>query len=170
LPRGANAAHPGLLTALAGSAYFFVWTLFGAIAFLVGTTLSALEMQLPSLARAVPGAVAAVIMIAGALQFSAWKAHCLTCCRKLPACCDAVIDVRTAWRCGVRLGMHCVQCCFGMTLMLLVVGVMDLRAMAVLTAAISAERLAPAGQRVARFTGAVMLASGVVLAARAVLA
>ena len=36
---------------------------------------------------------------------------------------------------------------------LLAVGVMDLRAMAVVTAAITVERLAPAGERVARVIG-----------------
>lgn len=171
LAASATAANAGLLILLMGSAYFLVWTLFGVIAFLAGTTLASLEMQLPLLARAVPAAIGAVVMIAGALQFSAWKAQRLACCRRLPACCDAVaVDARSAWHCGVRLGMHCVQCCFGLTLILLVIGVMDLRAMAVVTAAISAERLAPAGQRVARFTGAAMLVAGVVLTARALIA
>jgi hypothetical protein len=36
---------------------------------------------------------------------------------------------------------------------LLVIGVMDLRAMAVATAAITVERLAPDGERVVRATG-----------------
>jgi predicted metal-binding membrane protein len=51
--------------------------------------------------------------------------------------------------------------------MLLVIGVMDLRAMAVVTAAITAERLAPAGARVARAIGAVVVAAGLLLTARA---
>jgi predicted metal-binding membrane protein len=44
---------------------------------------------------------------------------------------------------------------------------MDLRAMVVVAAAITAERLAPAGERVARLTGAVFVGAGVVLIARA---
>jgi hypothetical protein len=40
---------------------------------------------------------------------------------------------------------------------LLVVGVMDLRAMATVAAAITLERLAPAGERVARAIGAVSI-------------
>jgi predicted metal-binding membrane protein len=108
------------------------------------------------------------VLIGGALQFSTWKAHRLACCRAVPVCCDGPLaNARSAWRQGTRLGVHCVHCCFGLTMVLLVIGVMDLRAMAVLTAAISAERLAPAGQRVARVTGAAMLAVGVVLIARA---
>jgi len=50
---------------------------------------------------------------------------------------------------------------------LLGLGVMNLRAMAVVAAAITFERLAPAGERVARATGAVALGAGLVLIARA---
>jgi len=45
--------------------------------------------------------------------------------------------------------------------------VMDLRAMAVVTAAITAERLAPAGERVARTIGIVVVGVGLLLIARA---
>jgi predicted metal-binding membrane protein len=45
--------------------------------------------------------------------------------------------------------------------------VMDLRVMAAVTAAITVERLAPAGERVARATGAVAVGTGLFLIARA---
>jgi predicted metal-binding membrane protein len=51
--------------------------------------------------------------------------------------------------------------------MLLAFGIMDVRAMAVVTAAITAERLAPSGERVARATGALAVAGGLMLIARA---
>ena len=51
---------------------------------------------------------------------------------------------------------------------LLVIGVMDLRAMAVVTAAITVERLAPAGEPVARVNGAFAVGAGLLLIARAV--
>jgi len=50
---------------------------------------------------------------------------------------------------------------------LLVIGIMDLRAMAVVAAAITVERLAPAGERVARATGMVAVGAGLLLIARA---
>jgi predicted metal-binding membrane protein len=50
---------------------------------------------------------------------------------------------------------------------LLVIGVMDLRAMAVVAAAITVEHLAPAGQRVARAIGAAVVGVGLFLIARA---
>jgi predicted metal-binding membrane protein len=40
---------------------------------------------------------------------------------------------------------------------------MDLRAMALVTAAISVERLAPSGPRVARLIGVVLVAAGLLL-------
>jgi predicted metal-binding membrane protein len=153
--------HIDVLTTLVGAAYFFVWTLFGAIAFLLGAILTSLEMQIPALSRAVPGAIGAIVLISGTLQFSAWKAHHLACCRGMPICCEALrADFRSAWRHGLRLGRHCVHCCFGLTMLLLVVGVMDLRAMALVTAAISVERLAPAGLRAARCIGLILIAAG----------
>lgn len=162
-------ARGGASTALVGAAYFFVWTLFGAIAFVVGALLTSLEMQLPQLARAVPGAIGVVALTAGFVQFSAWKAHHLACCRGIQKCCATPRgEVRKAWRYGVRLGLHCVNCCFGLTALLLAVGVMDLRAMALVTAAICAERLAP-GIHAARFIGAVLVAAGSFLIVRAAL-
>jgi predicted metal-binding membrane protein len=50
-----------------------------------------------------------------------------------------------------------------MTAILLVIGVMDLRVMAVVTAAITVERLAPAGVRVARAIGVVVVGAGLFL-------
>ena len=74
------------LIVLVGVGYFFVWTVLGVGAFLVGVALAAIEMQLPALARAVPITVGVVVLITGALQFTAWKAHHLACCREAPRC------------------------------------------------------------------------------------
>jgi predicted metal-binding membrane protein len=165
---GMSSGPLGALTVLVGVGYFGVWTLFGAIAFAIGTAVTMLEMQSPALASVVPAAIGAIVLIAGALQFSAWKAHHLACCRGSVGCCDALpADVHTAWRHGVRLGLHCVHCCLGLTTMLLVIGVMDLCAMAVITAAISVERLAPGGARAARVIGVVVMAAGAFLLMRA---
>jgi predicted metal-binding membrane protein len=117
---------------------------------------------------AVPIAVGVVVLIAGALQFSAWKARQLACCREVPRRGRTLpADARTASRHGLRLGLHCSHCCAGPMTILLVIGVMDLRAMAVVAAAITAERLAPAGERVARTIGAVVVGTGLFLIARA---
>jgi predicted metal-binding membrane protein len=158
----------GRLTVLVGAGYFFVWTAFGMAAFPLGVALAAVEMQLPALERAVPIAIGVVVLIAGALQFTAWKAHHLACCRETPEPGRTLpANAGTAWRHGLRLGLHCSSCCAGLTAILLVIGVMDLRAMAVVVAAITVERLAPAGERVARVTGAVAVGVGLFLIAQA---
>jgi len=128
--------------------------------------LAAVEMQQPALARAVPIAVGVVVLIAGALQFTACKARHLACCRVAPGRGPTLpADAGTAWRHGLRLGLHCSYCCGGLMVILLVIGVMDLRAMAVVAAAITVERLA--GERVARAIGAVVVGAGLFLIARA---
>jgi predicted metal-binding membrane protein len=158
----------GRLTAFMGAGYFFVWTVFGMAAFPLGVALAAVEMQQPALARFVPVAVGIVVMIGGALQLTAWKARHLACCREAPGHGRTLAaDAGTAWRHGLRLGLHCSRCCVGLMAILLVIGVMDLRAMAIVAAAITVERLAPAGERVARAIGAVVVGAGLLLIARA---
>ncbi len=158
---GAGETRLGRLTALVGVAYFVVWTGLGMVAFALGVTLAAAEMQQPVVARAVPIAVGVVVLIAGSLQFTAWKTHHLACCREAPGRGRRLPpDAGTAWRHGLRLGLHCSYCCGGLTAILLVAGVMDLRAMAVVTAAITVERLAPAGERIARAIGVVVVGTG----------
>jgi predicted metal-binding membrane protein len=158
----------GRLTALVGAGYFFVWTGFGMAAFPLGVALAAVAMEEPALARAVPIAVGMVVVMAGFLQFTAWKLRHLDCCRASPGRGRALpADAGTAWRHGVRLGLHCARCCVGMMAILLVIGVMDLRAMVFVAAAITVERLAPAGERVARATGGVLVVAGLFLIAQA---
>jgi predicted metal-binding membrane protein len=158
----------GRLTLLVGVGYFVVWTVAGMAAFPLGVALTAVAMREPALARAVPIAVGVVVLVAGALQFTAWKAHHLACCREAPGRGRTLpANAGTAWRHGLRLGLQCGRCCANLMAILLVIGVMDLRAMAVVTAAMTVERLAPASERVARAIGAVVVGTGVVLIARA---
>jgi len=157
----------GQLTALVGVGYFFVWTVLGMTAFPLGAALAAVEMQQLALARAVPIAVAVVVLIAGVFQFSPWKARHLAWCREAPGPGRTLLaDAGTAWRHGLRLGLHCTHCCAGLTAILLAIGVMDLRAMAVVAGAITVERLAPAGERLAWAIGAVVVGTGLFLIAR----
>ena len=154
----------GRLTTLVGAGYFVVWTAFGVAVYPLGAALAALAMQQPAVSRAVPAAIGAVVLIAGALQFTAWKARRLACCRNAPGHGRALPrDAASAWRLGLRLGLQCAACCGNLMAILLVIGVMDLRAMAVVTAAITAERLAPAGERVARAIGIAVVVAGMFL-------
>jgi predicted metal-binding membrane protein len=139
------------LTVLAGAAYFFVWTLFGLAVYPPGIALAAVEMRQPAPARAAPLMAGAVVLIASAIQFTSFKARHLGCCREAPGRGRGLpADAGTALRFGLGLGLHCGYCCAGFTAMLLAIGVMDLPAMALVTSAITAERLAPGGTRLPR--------------------
>jgi predicted metal-binding membrane protein len=159
----------GMRSVLAGAGYFFVWTLIGLAAFPLGAALAALQMQYPSVSRATPVAAGVVVLIAGVLQFTGWKAGRLACCRgSLRSGCARPPTNTTAWRFGLRLGLDCASCCANLMALLLVLGVMDLRAMVVVAAAITLERIAPAGDRVARALGGALVATGFFLVVRGV--
>lgn len=156
------------LTAIVGAGYFFVWTMLGTAVFPLGVILAIVEMHHPALARAVPATTGAIIMIAGTLQFTPWKAHHLAGCREARGCHRLDAHSRSALRHGVNLGLECSCCCVGLTAILVAGGVMNLRLMIIVAGAITAERLAPNAQRVARAIGAVAMVAGVLLIARAV--
>jgi predicted metal-binding membrane protein len=165
---GTGETRLGRLTALVGAGYFLVWTVFGMAAYPLGVALAAIEMRQPALARVVPIAVGGGVVVAGAFQLTAGKARPLACCREAPGPGRTLpADAGTAWRHGLRLGLHCSRCCAGLMAMLLVIGVMDLGAMAVVATAVTAERIAPAGVAVARGVGAVVVGAGLLQIVRA---
>jgi len=125
-------------------------------------------MRHPELPRGVPMEAGVVVVIAGAFQFTASKARHLACCRETPGCdCTLSADAGTALRHGILLGLDCSRCCAGLMAIQLVILMMDLRAMAVVMAAITVERLAPGGEHVARGIGGVAVAAGLFLVVRA---
>lgn len=158
------------LTACVALAYFAVWALLGAGVFVLGAIAAACVLESDRLARAVPAALGLVVLGAGVLQFSAWKRRRLACCRDLGACTAPAHGLRAAWRHGGRLGIDCVQCCAGPTAVLLALGMMDLRAMALVTAAVCLERLAPRGERMAQAFGVLGASTGCVLLLQAAMA
>jgi predicted metal-binding membrane protein len=165
---GSVEASRNRLTAIVAIGYFFVWTMCGLAVFPVGAALAEIEMQWASLARLVPLAVGIVTLAAGALQLTSWKRWHLSCCREpCRSSHTSPANTATAWRHGLRLGLHCTFGCAGFTAILLVIGVMDLRVMALVTAAITAERLAPNGKRIADIVGIAIVAIGLLLIARA---
>jgi predicted metal-binding membrane protein len=173
--RSRASAHPRWSTAAMAAAYYAVWAGVGVALLPLGALLevmsSVVERRLPALAHAGPLAVGVVVVIAGAIQLTTWKAHHLACCRRVAAH-GGVMAPRgaAAWRAGVRLALHCCLSCAGPMAVLLAVGVMDLRAMAVATAAITAERVAADGVRAARVIGVLAIVTGVALIARAAVA
>lgn len=165
-----NTTRLGGFTVLAGAGYFLAWTLVGIAIFPFGTMLAALDMQIPALARITPILVAMVVMCAGAFQFTARKVCYLTSCREMPKSLNITpVSAGSALRNGLRFGEHCIYCCANLTLILLVVGVMDLSAMVIVSLAISAERLASGYRKTARVVGVLIIVLGIFMAAGSVL-
>jgi predicted metal-binding membrane protein len=167
------------LTALAGAGYFLVWALIGLAAFPFGVALAGLAMHSLSFARVVPVVAGVVVLLASALQFTPWKARQLSCCSnprdsgnalRATPCCRSRLPTDTAMdslRFGLQLGLRCSYCCAGQTAVLLAMGVMDLRVMAVVTAATTLERLAPRGRLAAPAVGTIGVIAGLLLVLRA---
>ena len=139
--------------------YLCAWTAVGVASFVLGARVAELAMRMPAIARAVPLAGGVLVLLAGALQFSAWKTAHLACCRHVAS----HDHPRAACIAGLHHGFHCACCCAGLTATLFVFGIMDLRAMALVTVAITAERLAPPHEYVSRGIGVVLLVIGCLL-------
>jgi predicted metal-binding membrane protein len=155
------------LTTMASLGYFLMWAALGMAAYFIGVALTTMAMRMPALAAFVPLAAGLVVLFAGALQFTAWKSHRLTCCLGMSKDHAASANIRTAWRYGLHLGYHCLCCCAGLTAILFVMGIMDLRAMIIVTLAITIERLAPSAHA-AKFIGVVIVAAGMFILVRAI--
>jgi len=165
--RGADGIHLHGLTALVGMGYFVIWAVLGAAAYAAGAGLMAVEMRWGAVAQWLPVATGVVLLAAGGVQFTSWKARQLAFCREGSGCgCPPAPNALGAWRHGLRLGVRCSLCCGSLMLALLAIGMMDLVAMAAVTLAISAERLAPVPLRVARVAGVAMVVVGVLTIAR----
>jgi predicted metal-binding membrane protein len=154
--RGASAGrgetHLFRRSAMVGTGYFLVWIAISVAVVPLGDML----------AHVTPIAAGAIVLIAGTFQFTSWKTRQLECWR------EQSTGRRAPLRQGLRLAIHCARCCGNLMAILLIIGAMDTRAMAVVTAAITAERLAPAGERVARAIGFVVVAAGAFLIASAI--
>lgn len=162
----AGGLRASLLALLGGAGYFSAWALLGAAVYPFELMRAALQAGQPMLAAAAPYATGAVLVLAGAVQCSAWKAgHLARCRRREPAALAA--GAAGAWRHGWRLGRQCLCSCAGFTAVLLALGIMDLRVMAATAAAITIERLAPSGRRWAQAAGLVLMAAGLIWLTRA---
>jgi predicted metal-binding membrane protein len=153
------------LAALAGAGYFSVWALVGAIIYAFGSVVARTELQWPAVAELVPHGAAAVLLAAGAVQLSPWKARQLAWCRACTA--PESRGAAVAWLHGVRFGVNCTLCCLGLMAVLLIGGMMNIAVVATVAVAIAAERLGPRPDLVAGAIGAAVMATGAVLLARA---
>ena len=166
--RGVKGIHLHGLTVLVAAGYFMIWAAWGGAAYAAGTGILAAETRWVTVAQWLPVMSGVLLLVAGGAQLTSWKARRLALCRDGSGCgCPPAPHPLGAWRQGLRLGLQCSLCCGSLMLALLATGMMDLVAMAAVTLAIAAERLAPAPLRLARFSGAGIVLAAVVTIGRA---
>jgi len=138
--------------------YFFVWVLCGVGVFCAGIGAAKLEMRSSTLSLVVPIIDAGAIIAAGAYQFTTWKTQQLACCNQTEGPVDAAPG--KVFKHGLRLGLYCCGCCMNLTIILLVAGMMNLKVMAVITVAITAERFYSNNKKIVYGIGAGTLIVG----------
>ncbi|MGH7628047.1 MAG: DUF2182 domain-containing protein, partial [Gemmatimonadales bacterium] len=84
--RGPDRIHLHGLTTLVGVGYFVVWAVAGAAIYAAGVGVMAVEMRWEPLAQWLPVAAGVVLLAAGGVQFTAWKARQLALCREVSGC------------------------------------------------------------------------------------
>lgn len=98
----------------------------------------------------------AIFVTAGVYQLTSFKDVCLRHCRSpmsLLAYYTSFRGPAIDMRVGIHHGIYCVGCCWGLMLILVAVGVMNILAMAVLTIIIFAEKALRHGMLITRLTG-----------------
>ena len=159
--------HPGRVQATFVAAYLGVWTAFGLAAFGGDVLLHDLVHSSAWLHRHEWTVGGAVLVMAGAFQFSSVKDRCLTECRTPVG--FLVERYRpgpgAAFRLGVSHSMFCIGCCWALMLVAFAAGAGNLVWMGVITTIMVVERTVSWGAAVVRPVGALLVALGVLVMA-----
>ncbi len=161
----------GARTFFFAAAYLALWGVFSGAATAAQWALQSAGWVSPMIVSMSPVFSAALLLIAGVFQFSPIKHMCLRTCRSplgflMSDWSDGLFG---AWRMGMRHGLYCIGCCWGLMALLFVGGVMNLLWIAALALLVAIEKLAPKGDLVARLLGGVMIAVGIVIWTRPLL-
>lgn len=132
---------------------------------MLGAGVTEILMSSTPLTGLVPVTGAPGMLCAALIQLSAWKRRRLMRCRELPGVVSPPF-ASSFRRHGFRLGLDCVLCCSGFTVVMVAWGLMGLRMMAIVAAAITAERFAPRPNIATRISGFFLFCAGVFLLAR----
>lgn len=162
LARG-RGEHPTLAAALFVIGYLVVWGALGVPAHAVLVAVAGLRETVPRLGPFLPMAGGALLVACGLYQLTPLKDACLRHCR-VPH-----LFLGHHWRdglagafgLGAHHGLYCAGCCASLMVVLMVVGLMDMRWMIALSVVIYLEKVVPNGRFVVRAAGAALCAAGV---------
>jgi predicted metal-binding membrane protein len=145
------------------SGYLLAWAACGAVAFAALTGTGRLLTTSPIAAKWLG---VAIVISAGIYQLTPWKDWCLRRCRSPIGALMYYIGFKGRSR-DVRVGLHhgatCVGCCWGLMIVLIAVGVMNVVVMAALAAVIFVEKLWRHGKPFGQAVGIVLVAAGVLV-------
>lgn len=142
--------------------YFAAWTVFGLTAYGIDHLIRSLGLAWLAWDRQGPIVAGCAIAAAGLYQLTPFKRRCLTHCRA------PLHFFLESWRegpggalhMGLQHGLYCVGCCWGLMLVLFVVGVMSLFWMALVAVLIFAEKILSAGVRLVPIFSITLIALG----------
>jgi predicted metal-binding membrane protein len=141
--------------------YLLTWAVVGIVAFAALAGAGRLLTAAPLAARWLG---VAIFITAGIYQFTPWKDWCLRRCRSPIGALMYYLGFRGRSR-DLRVGLHhgatCAGCCWGLMIVLVAVGVMNVAVMAALGVVIFAEKLWRYGKPFARAVGVVLAAVGI---------
>lgn len=156
-------AIPGWLF---GATYVGFWTLSGIPVYAGYVGASKLRMCCAWFTGAAPYLVAAVLVAAGLYQLTSLKRACLAQCE------SPLSFLMTRWRTGYRAtfalatrhALYCIGCCWALMVILVVAGMMGIWWVTGIAVVVFAEKILPAGRRVATGVGFALIALGLVVA------
>lgn len=146
--------------------YVAVWTLFGAVAYVLAVPVGAALQEWPWPAQNASRGLGVVFLATGVYQLTPLKDVCLSKCR------SPLGFLLAGWRDGyggaLRMGLehalYCMGCCWLLFVALFPLGVTNLGAMALITAFIFVEKALPGGRQIGRIAAVVLIAGGIGLA------
>lgn len=165
-----SSIQPAVKTAIAGTGYFFVWLIFGAVAFLVGFWVSREAMNSVKLSYRIPALAGMGLVFAGIYQLTPLKQRCLQHCRSPLMFLGHVYrpGYGGSLRVGIIHGAFCAACCWALMLIQMILGVMNLGIMIAVAGVIAVEKLWSRGPVFARLTGMASIAAGLFLLVRGI--
>src|ERR687885_3044387 len=156
LPAAAHVARLARrnLTVLFVAGYLAVWTVYGLAAYSLFRLLSSLDTGWLAWDERGPWVAGAVIVAAGIYELTPLKRRSLHRCRRAG-------HPESPLRSGLAHGLDCVTCSGGLMAVLFVLGVMSLVWMALVAAAIFAEKVLPRGARLVAPLAIALVALGI---------
>jgi len=154
--------RPSPTTSVFVAGYVLVWAGIGVVAFALGTGAEYLADHYQIIADNAGRIAAALIVLAGAYQFSTLKDRCMTECR------SPLSFLSQHWRdgahgavaLGIRHGLVCAGCCWALMALMFPLGMLNIAALGAVTILISAEKILPVGKGLRYAAGVALVVFG----------